>query len=140
MGQKRKNNNNSNNTTNNNTSSQQNENRSTQQQQGTREESQRQFPAGQGGAKLEAKLEELQSEWTVERIKEVAAAALVLVGVFITAKKRRKIEEAGEKIASVLGVKSLRDWTPPEGLLGMLGIRKQEDVDKEVEKLYTRLA
>lgn len=129
MGQKRKNVHNNN---------PQNESRASQQ--GTREQDQRQAPAGQGGSKLEQKLEELQSEWTLERIKEVASAAVVIIGVFLSVKNRKKLEEAGQKVASILGVENLRDWTPPEGLLNMLGIRRQEEVDKEVEKLYSRLA
>jgi hypothetical protein len=115
--------------------------RTTQQQHtGEQENKQTAAPSRQGGSNVESKIEELQSEWTLERIKEVAGAAVVLIGVFLTVKKRNKLEEAAKKVANVLGVESLQDWTPPEGLLSMLGIRKQEDVDAEVQKLQARLA
>lgn len=106
---------------------------------GTREQG-NQTVSRQGGSNIEKKIEELESEWTVERIKEVAGAAFVLLGVFLAVKNRRKLEEFGQKVASVLGVESLNDWTPPEGLLNMLGIRKQDEVDTELQKLQSRLA
>lgn len=101
-------------------------------------------PAKQGGnnvpANIQSKLDELESEWSLEKIKKVAAAGFVLLGVFLTVKNRKKVEDFGTTVASMLGIESLEDFVPPKGLLDKFGIRLQEDIDKDISKLRARLA
>ena len=90
--------------------------------------------------KLEQKLEQLENEWSYEKIVKVASAGFVLLSVFLSVKYRKKLEEFGDSVASMLGVESLDEFTPPAPLLEKFGIRRQNEIDKEAEKLLSRLA
>ena len=80
-------------------------------------------------------LEDLKAEWSYEKVVEVAAAVLTIASIFLNKTQKRKLDEFGESVSSILGVESLRDWTPPAGVLKKIGLRSQGDIDKEISRL-----
>lgn len=93
---------------------------------------------GSSNVNLEKKLEQLEGEWSYEKILKVAAAGFVIASVFLSVKHKKKIEEFSQSVASMLGVESLDEFNPPPMLLEKFGLRRQQDIDKEVEKLLSR--
>lgn len=83
----------------------------------------------------EQRLQELQSEWSFEKIMTVATAGFLLVGAFMGAKKKNKLNELGASLSELLGVDSLREWEPPKGVMKKLGIRRQDEIDAEISRL-----
>lgn len=90
--------------------------------------------------KLRSKLEELESAWSLEKIMKLAIAGFTLLSIFLNNKSRRKLEEFADSIASILGVESLQDWTPPDNILKKLGIRHEKAISEEIEYLKTQLS
>jgi hypothetical protein len=97
-------------------------------------------PSKQGSENIEQELEKLESEWSYEKVAKVAAAAFVILGVFLSPKKRRKMEEFGDSMAEMLGVESLEQWTPPPVILEKIGLRRQEEIDEEIKELQEQVA
>lgn len=87
------------------------------------------------GTANEEQLEELESEWSYEKIAKVAAAGFVILGVFLSAKNRKKMTEFADSIAAMLGVESLEQWSPPPVLLEKFGIRTQKEIDEDIQAL-----
>lgn len=97
-------------------------------------------PSQQASTGKEKELEELESEWSYEKIAKVAAAGFVILGVFLSVKNRKKIEEFGKSVAQMLGVESLDQWAPPPVLLEKFGIRTQKEIDEDIQALEEGMA
>lgn len=97
-------------------------------------------PSKQGNQDIEKELEELESEWSYDKIAKVAAAGFVILGVFLSRKNRRKIEEFGRSVAQMLGVESLEQWTPPPMLLEKFGLRTQQEIEEDIQALQEQQA
>jgi hypothetical protein len=95
--------------------------------------------AGLSKEEIRAKIQELESQWPVERILEVTAAAFVLLNVFLNKNMRSKVQEMGDSLAELLGVEHISEWTPPKGLLDKLGITSQADLEDQIKKLKSQL-
>lgn len=78
--------------------------------------------------KVEDKVEQLQNEWSYERIIKVGAAVVTILGVILNKNAYRKIEEFGESVAAILGVESIQDWEPPKELLKRLGLKTEAEL------------
>lgn len=95
--------------------------------------------AGLSKDEIRQKIEQLEHEWPIERILEVAGAAFLIANIFMNKNMRIKVQEMGDSLAELLGVENLSEWTPPAGLLKKLGISSQADIEEQLKKLKAHL-
>lgn len=79
---------------------------------------------------IPARMRELEEEWDIERVLEVNAATLVLVGMAFGAFNRRWfVLSAG--IAAFLLQHALEGWCPPLPVLRRMGYRTAREIGRE---------
>jgi hypothetical protein len=84
---------------------------------------------------IEQKIEDLTAEWDIERILELSAIGMSLIGLMLTSAKSKKLNKVTTAIAALLGAKSLQEWTPPKEFLEQLGFRSREAIRSEIDEL-----
>jgi hypothetical protein len=89
-----------------------------------------------GSSKMSGKtIEDLESEWDIEKIVEISAAVVTIASVLLAGNKSKQVNKLGETVASLLGVDSLKNWRPPTPFLRGLGFRTREEIDREIKSL-----
>jgi hypothetical protein len=88
--------------------------------------------AAGGRPAVDARLQELDGEWDIERVIGTAAPVGILVGLGLglTTGKRRFFALPAA-IAGFLIVHGLQGWAPPLPMLRRLGVRTAEEIDEE---------
>lgn len=87
--------------------------------------------AALGPDAVDARLEELDREWDIERALEANAAGVALLGLALGATRSRKWFLLPGAVAGFLLMHAIEGWCPPLPLLRRLGFRTQREIDDE---------
>jgi hypothetical protein len=91
--------------------------------------------AAAGPAAIDARLQELQREWDVERAIETEAPLMILAGVALGAAVDRRFLGLSAFAAGMLLVHSLQGWYPLLPLFRRLGLRTTREIAEEIYAL-----
>jgi len=89
------------------------------------------YYAGAGPDVLEKRLEELDREWDIERILEMNASMLALLGLTLGATVSRRWFILPAVVTGFLLQHALQGWCPPVPVLRRAGIRTAAEIDHE---------
>lgn len=94
--------------------------------------------AAQGPEAILRRLEELDSEWDIERVIELQASTLTLASLIIGGLRReRKWFLLGGLAQGFLLQHSVQGWCPPIPALRWLGFRTAREIEEEREALLS---
>jgi hypothetical protein len=82
-------------------------------------------------AEITQRLRELDDEWDVERLLQVNASTLVLLGVLLGAKVDRRFLLLPAAVFTFFGQHALQGWCPPIPLFRRLGVRTHREIARE---------
>lgn len=80
---------------------------------------------------IENRLMELDNEWDLERVLQMTASSLSLVGIALSAKQNKKWLALSVGVSSFLLNHALIGWCPPLPIFKALGFRVRAEIDKE---------
>lgn len=89
------------------------------------------YYAGLDKSSIEARVQELDREWDIERTLELNAAVVALSGVVLAATVDKKWLALPAVVTSFLIQHALQGWCPPLPLFRKLGVRTQKEIDTE---------
>jgi Protein of unknown function (DUF2892) len=89
------------------------------------------FYANRPQDEVEARLEELDREWDVERVLQVNAATLSLAGLLLGTRVDRRWLVLPGVVAGFLLQHGLSGWCPPVSLFRRLKLRTRKEIDAE---------
>lgn len=84
---------------------------------------------------IDDRLEELKSEWDAQRVLELSAAGLGLLGVILGAFWSAAWLLLSAAALIFLMLHALGGWCPPEGLFRRVGFRTRREIDEEAYAL-----
>lgn len=84
-----------------------------------------------GDDEIAERLRELDGEWDVERLLQVNASTLVMLGVLLGAKVDRRFLLLPAAVFTFLGQHALQGWCPPLPILRRLGVRSHREIARE---------
>src|SRR4051794_22695222 len=87
--------------------------------------------AAAGPQAIARRLEELDSEWDIERCLEANASSVALVGLGLGAFVDRRLYVLPALVAGFLLQHALQGWCPPVPLFRHLGFRTASEIDEE---------
>jgi hypothetical protein len=87
--------------------------------------------AAAGPVSIEARLEELDREWDIERLLEANAATLALVGATLGLTVDRRWNLLPIAVTGFLLQHALQGWCPPVPLFRRLGVRTAAEIAEE---------
>jgi hypothetical protein len=93
----------------------------------------------QGPQAIRARLEELDSEWDMERILQVNASTLALSGLALGVTRNRKWLLVPTVVFSFFLQHAVQGWCPPVPVLRRLGVRTRQEIDRETHALLAGL-
>lgn len=82
-------------------------------------------------AQFEARLRQLDREWDIERLLQLNASALVLIGLALAHRVDRRFLWLPGAVLSFFAQHSLQGWCPPVPLLRRLGARTVREIERE---------
>jgi hypothetical protein len=85
----------------------------------------------EGKAAIDARIEELDREWDIERTLEVNAAAFAFTGTLLGALVNRRWLLLPALVTFFLAQHAVQGWCPPIPLLRKMGIRTRPEIDRE---------
>jgi hypothetical protein len=62
------------------------------------------------------------TEWDYQKVKEVVGAVYTLASLFLNQEQKQRIDKINRDVSSILGVRSLGEWEPPQPLLNIIGL------------------
>lgn len=77
------------------------------------------------------RLRELDEEWDVERLLQVNASVLVMLGVLLGAKVDRRFLALPAAVFTFFGQHALQGWCPPIPVFRRLGVRTHREIARE---------
>ena len=77
------------------------------------------------------RLRELDDEWDVERLLQVNASALVMLGVLLGAKLDRRFLLLPAAVLTFFGQHALQGWCPPIPIFRRFGVRTNREIARE---------
>jgi hypothetical protein len=77
------------------------------------------------------RLRELDEEWDVERLLQVNASTLVMLGVLLGAKVDRRFLFLPAVVFAFFGQHALQGWCPPIPVFRRLGVRTHREIARE---------
>lgn len=77
------------------------------------------------------RLRELDAEWDVERLLQVNASTLVMLGVLLGAKVDRRFLLLPAAVFTFFGQHALQGWCPPIPIFRRLGVRTHREIARE---------
>lgn len=80
---------------------------------------------------IQQRLNELESEWDIERVLETQASALSFLGLFLGATSSRKWFIVPTIVAAFFLQHALSGWCPPIPVLRRLGVRTTREINHE---------
>jgi len=86
---------------------------------------------GADDARISERLAELDQEWDVERVLELNAATLTLVGVALSRLHSPRWLALSAVVPSFLVQHAVQGWCPPIVLFRKLGVRTRREIDTE---------
>ena len=81
--------------------------------------------------RVDARLDELDQEWDIERVIEANAATLALAGVALGATVDRRWLVLPALVTGFLLQHALQGWCPPVPILRRMGFRTMSEIDRE---------
>jgi hypothetical protein len=84
---------------------------------------------------IDARIDELQQEWDVERVLEVNAATIALGGLALGASVDRRFFAVPGVVLSFLLQHAVQGWCPPVPVFRRLGVRTRKEIDREIAAL-----
>jgi hypothetical protein len=87
--------------------------------------------AQEGPAAIDARLEELEKEWDVERTLTTHASSIIIGSMIMGVAKGRGWFALGGMVAAFLLQHSVQGWCPPLGVIRKMGVRTQKEIDEE---------
>ena len=82
-------------------------------------------------AHIDARLRELDREWTTERLLETNAAALALFGTLMAVFGRRRWSILPLAVTGFLLQHGVQGWCPPLPVIRRLGVRTPQEIEAE---------
>jgi len=82
-------------------------------------------------ASLDKRIEQLESEWDIERLLETNASTIALTGVLLGILLNRKWVLLSAGVLGFLLLHGVQGWCPPLPLLRRLGVRTRGEIDRE---------
>lgn len=89
------------------------------------------FYKSEGKRAIEARIEELDREWDIERTLEANAAALALTGTLLGAFVNRRFLALPALVAAFLAQHAVQGWCPPVPIFRKMGVRTRPEIDRE---------
>jgi len=86
-------------------------------------------------AVIQRRIEELDTEWDVERVLEVNASTLALTGLVLGVTTDRRWLALPAVVMGFLLQHGIQGWCPPLPVLRRLGIRTRGEIDREKYEL-----
>lgn len=83
------------------------------------------------GHEIAERLRELDDEWDVERLLQVNASTLVMVGVLLGTKVDRRFLLLPAAVFAFFGQHALQGWCPPIPIFRRLGVRTHREIARE---------
>lgn len=87
--------------------------------------------AGQSTDLIDARLDELEREWDVERVLETNASALAFAGVMLSVVNDRKWLLLSAGVLGFLFLHGTQGWCPPLPALRRMGVRTRNEIERE---------
>ena len=84
----------------------------------------------EGKAAIDARIEELDREWDIERTLEMNAAAFALTGTILGAVNRKWLLLPA-LVTGFLFQHAVQGWCPPVPLFRRMGVRTRPEIDRE---------
>lgn len=80
---------------------------------------------------ISQRLRELDEEWDVERLLQVNASTLVLLGLFLGMRVDRRFLALPAAVFTFFGQHALQGWCPPIPVFRRLGVRTHREIARE---------
>lgn len=93
---------------------------------------------GRDPDKIEARIQELNKEWDIERAIEAMASSFTLAGLVFGSTIHKRWYLLPTVVAGFLLQHSIQGWCPPVPVLRRLGFRTQREIDEEIVILKDR--
>lgn len=77
------------------------------------------------------RLRELDAEWDIERMLQVNASVLAMLGVILGARVDRRFLALPAAVFTFFGQHALQGWCPPIPVFRRLGVRTQREIERE---------
>ena len=84
-----------------------------------------------GDAEIARRLASLEREWDIERVLQVNASVLMLVGTLLGARVDRRFLLLPAAVFTFFGQHALQGWCPPIPVFRRLGVRTQREIERE---------
>lgn len=84
-----------------------------------------------GATAIQRRLDELDSEWDIERVLEANAASAVLLGSALGATVHRRFFALPVVVGAFLLQHAVQGWCPPLAVFRRLGVRTAAEIDHE---------
>jgi len=82
-------------------------------------------------AQFDARLRQLDREWDIERLLQLNASTLVLVGLVLAQRVDRRFLWLPAAVLSFFGQHALQGWCPPVPVFRRLGVRTVREIERE---------
>jgi hypothetical protein len=93
------------------------------------------FYSGKRPEEIARRVWELEREWDIERILQTMAASFSLTGIALSLTVDRRWILLPGIVLSFLLLHAFQGWCPPVPVLRQLGVRTQEEIDRELYAL-----
>jgi hypothetical protein len=80
---------------------------------------------------ISQRIEELESEWDIERVLEMNASAIAFTGLVLGITHNKKWLMIPGVVLPFLFQHAVQGWCPPLPLLRRMGVRTREEIDRE---------
>ncbi|MBA3899151.1 MAG: hypothetical protein H0X62_02910 [Bacteroidetes bacterium] len=85
----------------------------------------------QGSYEISQRIMELEKEWDINKVLQINAASLALLGIGFSLKNKRWLFFSGT-ILLTLAYVSLNGWGPPINIFRRMGYRTRQEIDCEI--------
>jgi hypothetical protein len=89
------------------------------------------FYKSEGKKAIDARIEELDGEWDIERTLEMNAAAFALTGTLLGAFLNKRFLILPVLVTTFLAQHAVQGWCPPVSLFRRMGVRTRPEIDRE---------
>jgi hypothetical protein len=89
------------------------------------------YYSGRTRAEVTCRIADLEREWDIERVLQLAAASLSLTGLTLAAVKNRAWFLLPTTVLTFLFLHAVQGWCPPVPVLRRLGVRTREEIERE---------
>jgi len=80
---------------------------------------------------IQRRIDQLDSEWDMERLLALNASALIISGLILGSRVNKKWFWLSGVVTSFLAMHAVQGWCPPVPLFRAFGVRTRMEIDKE---------